>query len=226
MGCTSGFHARDDLPRAHLDETEFNLIQPEVFSWQGSNDERDTCHDDYSLSYMYFHIKTESSRSCRKLQIQPKMAECWQILTNNKQIKASTYLFIYLFIYLYKASYPYLRWRTIKVVFNLILRFLWVLLKYKREINILSWHNSEVLFFNIQDNLQTLSISFKLLLFGPRQANLVLIAYASSEGSGEPVHPRSLARTSAARSYKYWVKRNLQTESQIPGPSEWLGMRS
>ena len=61
---------------------------------------------------------------------------------------------------------------------------------------------------------------------GPRQANLALIAYASSEGSGEPAHPRSLARTSAARSYKQWVKRNLQTESQIPGPSEWLGMRS
>ena len=37
---------------------------------------------------------------------------------------------------------------------------------------------------------------------GPRQANLVLIAYASSEGSGEPAHPRSLARTSAPRSYK------------------------
>ena len=64
------------------------------------------------------------------------------------------------------------------------------------------------------------------LSYGPRQANLVLIAYASSEGSGEPAHPRSLARTSAARSYKQWVKRNLQTESQIPGPSEWLGMRS
>ena len=27
-------------------------------------------------------------------------------------------------------------------------------------------------------------------------------------------------RTFAARSYKQWVKRNLQTESQIPGPSE------
>ena len=63
-------------------------------------------------------------------------------------------------------------------------------------------------------------------LNGPRQANLVLITYASSEGSGEPAHPRSLARTFAARSYKQWVKRNLQTESQIPGPSEWLGMRS
>ena len=41
-----------------------------------------------------------------------------------------------------------------------------------------------------------------ILITGPRQANLVLIAYASSEGSGEPAHPRSLARTSAARSYK------------------------
>ena len=40
------------------------------------------------------------------------------------------------------------------------------------------------------------------LVFGPRQANSVLIAYASREGSGEPAHPRSLARTFAARSYK------------------------
>ena len=65
-----------------------------------------------------------------------------------------------------------------------------------------------------------------IVIYGPRQANLVLIAYASSEGSGEPAHPRSLARIFAARSYKQWVKRNLQTESQIPGPSEWLDMRS
>ena len=35
-----------------------------------------------------------------------------------------------------------------------------------------------------------------------------------------------LARTSAARSYKQSVKRNLQTESQIPSPSDWLGMCS
>ena len=36
--------------------------------------------------------------------------------------------------------------------------------------------------------------------FGPRQANLVLIAYASSEGSGEPAHspePPLLAHTSS-----------------------------
>ena len=69
----------------------------------------------------------------------------------------------------------------------------------------------------------TLEIIRNWSLTGSRQANLVFIAYASSEGSGEPAHPRSLARTSAARSYKPWVKRNLQTETQIPGPSEWLG---
>ena len=39
-------------------------------------------------------------------------------------------------------------------------------------------------------------------LYGPRQANLVVIAYASSEGSGEPAHPRSLARTFATCLYK------------------------
>ena len=65
----------------------------------------------------------------------------------------------------------------------------------------------------------TSSISTWLIitLYGPRQANLVLITYASSEGSGEPAHPRSLSRTFAARSYKQWIKRKLQTESQIPG---------
>ena len=63
-------------------------------------------------------------------------------------------------------------------------------------------------------------------LYGLRQTNWVLIAYESSEGSGEPAYPCSLARTSAARSYRHWVKRNLQTESQIPSPSEWLGMHS
>ena len=59
---------------------------------------------------------------------------------------------------------------------------------------------------------------FSRMWFGPRQANLVFIAYASSEGSGEPAHLRSLTRISATRSYKQWIKRNLQTESQIPGP--------
>ena len=48
----------------------------------------------------------------------------------------------------------------------------------------------------------TMSQKYTAPISGPRQANLVLIVYASSEGSGEPAHPRSLARTSAARSYK------------------------
>ena len=47
-----------------------------------------------------------------------------------------------------------------------------------------------------------IAIIFQLVLNEPHQVNLVLIAYASSEGSGEPAHPRSLARTFAARSYK------------------------
>ena len=102
---------------------------------------------------------------------------------------------------------------------------------------VLSWGSSIIililkyqqLFIRAHGSKKQLSEERKQELFsihGPRQANSVLIAYASSEGSGEPAHPRSLARTSAARSYKQWVKRNLQTESQIPGPSEWLGMRS
>ena len=47
-----------------------------------------------------------------------------------------------------------------------------------------------------------LKIVYTNITNGLSQANLVLIAYASSEGSGEPAHPRRLARTSAARSYK------------------------
>ena len=44
--------------------------------------------------------------------------------------------------------------------------------------------------------IETKSLTYYLIIrvmykiFGPRQANLVLIAYASSEGSGEPAHPR------------------------------------
>ena len=50
--------------------------------------------------------------------------------------------------------------------------------------------------------ISSLTLKEKILKIGPRQANLVLIAYASSKGSGEPAHPSSLARTSTARSYK------------------------
>ena len=96
-----------------------------------------------------------------------------------------------------------------------------VLFLYIRQI-----YRHKIRYMSLSGPSITLNKPNTLLLYGPRQANLLLIAYASSEGSGEPAHPRSLARTSAARSYKQWVKRNLQTESQIPAPSEWLGMRS
>ena len=58
-----------------------------------------------------------------------------------------------------------------------------------------------MLFANMEHFMNVANIKERLII-GPRQANLVLIALASSEGSGEPAHPRSLARTSAARSYK------------------------
>ena len=54
---------------------------------------------------------------------------------------------------------------------------------------------------HLDQSVQVIDVNI-LGTFGPRQANLVLIVYASSEGSGEPAHPRSLARTFAARSYK------------------------
>ena len=54
--------------------------------------------------------------------------------------------------------------------------------------------------------------------FGPRQENLVLIAYASSEGSGEPAHPCSLARTSAARSYKHESRGTFRQKARSLAP--------
>ena len=60
--------------------------------------------------------------------------------------------------------------------------------------------NTAIFTISIQANQQ--NDREDAILHGPRQANLVLIAYASSEGSSEPAHPCSLARTSAARSYK------------------------
>ena len=53
--------------------------------------------------------------------------------------------------------------------------------------------------------------------FGPRQANFVLIAYASSEGSGEPAHPRSLARTSAARESRGTFRQKARSLAPLNG---------
>ena len=42
----------------------------------------------------------------------------------------------------------------------------------------------------------------------PRQANLVLIAYASSEGSGEPAHPKYLLNPKFQdSSWSLWLSR-------------------
>ena len=71
----------------------------------------------------------------------------------------------------------------------------------------------------MEGNLLTfLGIETLRKLIGPRQANLVLIAYESSEGSGKPAHPRGLARTSAARSYKEGVKRNFRQKARSLAP--------
>ena len=65
------------------------------------------------------------------------------------------------------------------------------------------WKELHIRTFLTQLSFKTFLLLIKFqLIHGPHQANLVLIAYASSEGSGEPPHPRSLARTFAARSYK------------------------
>ena len=60
---------------------------------------------------------------------------------------------------------------------------------------------NKVLFCSVLQYWTYLTLSL-LSIYGLRQANLVLIPFASSEGSGEPAHPHSLARTFAARSYK------------------------
>ena len=73
--------------------------------------------------------------------------------------------------------------------------------------SVYTWHEKFCIYWQYPLKIRH-SITAKII-FGPRQANSVLIAYASSEGSGEPAHPRSLARTFAARSYKQWVKRNI-----------------
>ena len=102
------------------------------------------------------------------------------------------------------------------------------LIKAKLVIDYLSCHTDFGVecWSGVESNFEVANIFALRIINGPCQANLVLIAYASSEGSGEPAHPRSLSRTFAARSYKQWVNRNLQIKSQIPGPSKWLGMRS
>ena len=77
------------------------------------------------------------------------------------------------------------------------LRFKHVIFSYWLSSSRTSISQLRTIFANISVKVYIIKLSI-----GPRQANLVLIAYASSEGSGEPVHPGSLPRTSAARLYK------------------------
>ena len=59
-------------------------------------------------------------------------------------------------------------------------------------------------------------ISPKLLgTFEPAHEIMVLITYATSEDSGEPAHPRSLARAFAVRTHKVWKWTKGPTEHQI-----------
>ena len=43
-----------------------------------------------------------------------------------------------------------------------------------------------------------------LTAFEPAHGIMVLITQATSEGSGEPAHPRSLARAFAVRTHDVW----------------------
>ena len=65
-----------------------------------------------------------------------------------------------------------------------------------------SFQRVSVILLSFEQNVGWTKCFSDEILYGPRQANLVLIAYASSEGSGEPAHLRSPVRTSAAHSYK------------------------
>ena len=63
---------------------------------------------------------------------------------------------------------------------------------------------------------QNLLFSFSVRTYLPELGRVKRIWYLS---------PMRAAKVQAS-SYKQWVKRNLQTETQIPDPSECSGMRS
>ena len=62
--------------------------------------------------------------------------------------------------------------------------------------------------------LTPFKLSIKVKIYGPRQANLVLIAYASSEGSGEPAQSRQNLRCSLIQGVS-------QEESSHRKPDPW-----
>ena len=57
---------------------------------------------------------------------------------------------------------------------------------------------------------------------GPRQANLVLIAYASSEGSGEPARMRACASAQSRQNLRCsLIQAVRQEESSDRKPDPW-----
>ena len=52
---------------------------------------------------------------------------------------------------------------------------------------------------------------------------MVLVTFATSEGSGEPAHPRRLDRAFAVRTHEAWTKG--PTKNQTSSPTGWLRMR-
>ena len=53
----------------------------------------------------------------------------------------------------------------------------------------------------------------------PANEIMVLITYATSEGSGEPAQPRSLARASTVRTHEVWKYMKGPTKSQTSSPT-------
>ena len=128
------------------------------------------------------------------------------IMLSSNEVK----IFVYMSIYCYRDK-SFLEWMCIHYEHKYCIQ-----LTLEKPLFPIQFHYSTVfyLFLGVADSYIQISSGFvqlatienteldKYVEFGPRQANLVLIAYASSEGSGEPAHPRSLARTFAPRSHK------------------------
>ena len=62
-------------------------------------------------------------------------------------------------------------------------------------------------------------------LIEPAHEIMVLIIYATSEGSGEPAYQRSLAWAFAVRTHKVWKYTKGPTKTQTFSSTGWLRMR-
>ena len=69
------------------------------------------------------------------------------------------------------------------------------------------------------------ALSLLHVLFEPAREILVLNAQATSEGSGKPAHPGSLARAFAVCTHELWKQTKGQTQNQTSSPTGWLHMR-